>query len=253
MLAYAGFASLTMGISATRKSNENGRTFPFSVIGLAVGTLSSTRSSFGVVVKKNRDANPTTTTTRSLALFLVMVYSFMIYMQKNLVTLSIVHNIFLTRDQRYSLNQGNRLLITGVSLPVWFFKGDTSEPAEEVFCKYILLNQKDKPTSITETKRGYKINLPQVPESYQLPSLTNDEWRLMSEKQKSDWYTKTRKPIGGWKLLDYVDGGSKGLHFKISENKNLSKKTGNDLLEKTNVVHLIIIRDYDELESSLTC
>ncbi len=173
-------------------------------------------------------------------------------MHKNLVTLSIAHNIFLTKEQRYSLNERNRIVTIGTSLPVWFYKGATSEPAEEVFCKYILLNQKEKPISITCTKLGYRINIPQLPDDYKSPELTNEEWRIMNEQQKNEWYAKNHKPPGGWKLLDYKDSGSKNLHFKITENKNLSKKTNNTLLKNTNVVHVILIEDIETLESSMT-
>jgi hypothetical protein len=173
-------------------------------------------------------------------------------MQKNSITLSIAHNIFLTKEQRYELHEGKKLILVGCALPVWFFKGKTSEPAEEVFCKYILNNQKKEPTLIKFTKQGYKINLPQVPENEVMPTLSDKEWLSMSEKQKSDWYNAHRRKLGSWKLLDFKDGGSKGLNFKVTEVKNLTRQTGIKGLNKTTVVHMVLLRDMEELNESFT-
>lgn len=173
-------------------------------------------------------------------------------MQKYPVTLSVSHNIFLEKDERYSLHNGDRLVVIGSSLPVWFYRGATSEPAEEVFCKYILTNDKTKKVSVKRTKTGYKINLPQIPEGFVSPILGDDEWRKLTEKQRSDWYNKYKMPIGSWKLLDYKDGGGKALNFKTTETNDFSKETRNPLLEITNIIHIVIIKDYDDLQSSLT-
>ena len=171
-------------------------------------------------------------------------------MAKSGVTLSLAHNIFLTEKQRYSLHEGKRLVVVGVSLPVWFYRGKTSEPAEEVFCKYILTNIKNKTASINTTKCGYKINLPQVPDSFMVPELTNEEWRAMSEKVRSEWYTKHKRPLGSWKLLNPIDGGSREMRFKITENLKLSEFRYK--VDKTNVIHMVMIKDYDAMCQSLT-
>jgi hypothetical protein len=56
-----------------------------------------------------------------------------------MLTLTVSHNIFLTKKQRYELSVVESTLeVIGISFPVWFYKGKTSEPAKEVFCKYIL-------------------------------------------------------------------------------------------------------------------
>lgn len=73
--------------------------------------------------------------------------------------ISVAHNIFLTEEQRYELYGGEAVIVTGVSVPVWYNIGKTDEPAEEIFCKYVL-----KP-SLTEAKVeifeniGYSIYL----------------------------------------------------------------------------------------------
>lgn len=174
---------------------------------------------------------------------------------KKQVTLSIVHNIYLTKDERYSIHSGKKITVVGCSLPVWFYQGDTSEPAEEVFCKYILTNKKVKKniSPVEITKQGYKINLPQLPEGYKEPdSLTNEEWRKMTEKQKSDWYSKNAKPITSENLLDYADGGSKSLTFKILEVRGLigdDKKVVKDY--EINIFYIILIKDFDTFAESI--
>ena len=53
-----------------------------------------------------------------------------------MATLTVSHYIYLSREQRYELNDGKDIEIVGICVPVWFQKGNTSEPAQEIFCKY---------------------------------------------------------------------------------------------------------------------
>lgn len=69
-----------------------------------------------------------------------------------MATLTISHYIYLTKEQRYDLHNGKEVSVIGVSVPVWFQKGTTSEPAQEVFCEYTLSN-KDK-NKFVEIKGG---------------------------------------------------------------------------------------------------
>ena len=60
-----------------------------------------------------------------------------------MLSLAIHHNLWLTRDQRYAVHNGIELVIVGVSVPVWVAnQKSTSEPAQEIFCKYNLKNKK---------------------------------------------------------------------------------------------------------------
>ena len=56
------------------------------------------------------------------------------------VTLTIHHNIFLTREERLSLHSGESIETIGYAIPVWTEGEATTEPAKEVFCRYYLLN-----------------------------------------------------------------------------------------------------------------
>lgn len=75
-------------------------------------------------------------------------------------TLSISHFLYLEENERLDLIDGKEIEVLGINVPVWFYKGNTSEPAEEIFCLYNLTNNlEDYPVS--KTLKGYKINIPQ--------------------------------------------------------------------------------------------
>jgi hypothetical protein len=165
-------------------------------------------------------------------------------MKSKLVTLSISHNIFLTREERYSLHSGEPVTAIGVGLPVWFFQGTTSEPGEEVFCEYLLKNEEtDKPIVITQTH--YELTLPQMPKDFVKEELSDDEWRAMPVVKQREWYEKSEAPISSKNLLDYQDKGAKYLTFKINQLLELNN-------QEFNIIHFIVIRDIEELLNSLT-
>jgi len=102
-----------------------------------------------------------------------------------MLTLTISHNIFLTREERYKVTNGEPIEILGISVPVWFFKGNTSEPAKEIFCKYVVTND-GKNAPIFSTNIGFQLNLPRIIDDQN------------SEK----------------KLLDIADGGEECLFYR---------------------------------------
>lgn len=161
-----------------------------------------------------------------------------------MLTLAIAHNLFLTQEERKTLASGKTIESIGVSVPVWFYKGDTSEPAVEVFSKYLLTNAKqDYPISTTGS--GYKINMPQLPEDYkEPPKLSNEKWRKMNKEDMRKWYEDTAKPPTGENLLDIKDGGAEFLKFK---RHNKVKKQG----KMIDIIHFIEIKTVKELELTL--
>ena len=135
-----------------------------------------------------------------------------------MLTLTVSHNIFLTRQQRYLLCEGEySLMVVGVSVPVWFLGGRTSEPAREVFCKY-MLSITDNSNAISRHKEGYVINLPKT--------LSNVS-RSVSEL-----------------LRDPEDGGQGMLQYKEYSNGRYRKT-------KYRVIHTVEIYDTSVLQSSL--
>lgn len=136
-------------------------------------------------------------------------------MEDQMLTLTISHNIFLTRDQRYLLTNKESIEVIGVSVPVWFYKGNTSEPAKDIFCKYILTND-SKSDPIMPLKEGYKINLPIKVED--------------SSVEK--------------RLLDITDGGTECLFYR--EYNKVYKPTQYDL------IHFVQIMPIEMMEKTLT-
>lgn len=135
-----------------------------------------------------------------------------------MLTLTVSHNIFLTRQQRYELCQTDVVLsVVGVSVPVWFLGGRTSEPAREVFCKY-LLSITDNSTAVRKHSEGYIINLPKA--------LSN--------------VSRTVPEL----LMDPEDGGQSMIQYKEYSNGRSKNRT-------YRVIHTVEIYDMTVLDESL--
>lgn len=154
-----------------------------------------------------------------------------------MLTLAVSHNVFLSKEQREELINGKTVECTGVSVPVWFHKGTTSEPAVEIFSKYSLTNVKQS-YPVSTTKQGYKINLPQIPEDYE----ELEEWPEMTENERLLWDTLNKKPESA---EDLKDGGNEYLKFKTFDIIKKDKW-------KINVIHYIEIQKEEVLENSLS-
>jgi hypothetical protein len=127
--------------------------------------------------------------------------------------LVISHHIHLTREQRYELHNNGVVETTGVSMPIWHYKGETSEPGSEIFCTYLITND-PAVSRVYCVKTGYEINLPQIPLDYKPTKPFSDlEWRGLTKRQQEDWYLRTEPPASSKNLLDLVDGGSNGFLF----------------------------------------
>lgn len=136
-------------------------------------------------------------------------------MPNNKLILTVAHNIYLTRDQRYELKEpGTCLQTEGVSVPVWIKDGRSNEPAEEIFCRYRLCHTTEKAEEkpIKFLNDGYEI-------------------QLSTNMQKN--------------LLDVRDGGCNCLVFA-----NHGKVRVNDKMTSP-VIHYVAIHDYDVLIKTL--
>lgn len=75
--------------------------------------------------------------------------------------LIIGHHIFLTKEQRYILqNINSKITVLGASLPIWHKGNKTNEPIEEYFCKYQIINKRNQECIICNQK-GYEIYIPE--------------------------------------------------------------------------------------------
>ncbi len=164
--------------------------------------------------------------------------------KKDKLSLHVYHNIFLSREQRYALVKGEGVSIVGVSVPVWFYHGNTSEPAVELFCRYLLTNNSG-PETIVPSEEGYCINMPQIPTDYK-PSdkPTDEEWRKMTPFKQEQWYRKHPVPDSSNNLRDIGDGGSEYLRF---EQQQKVKLNGKDIV----LSHSVEVQDINELLDTL--
>jgi len=156
-----------------------------------------------------------------------------------MLVLSILHNIFLNETEIESLTKGEEIETIGVSVPVWYYEGNTSEPAEEVFCKYkISINNKKESVSIS--KNGYTINFPKLPNNYEEKKLSDERASKMTEEQVEKWYKENPKLPNINEL--YKNGET---HFK----KHTKKKQKGKL---TNLVHCVEVSKINKLTNTLT-
>lgn len=144
-------------------------------------------------------------------------------------TLSISHNIFLTRDQRYDLNNKKTVTVVGVSLPVWFHGEKTSEPGKEVFCKYRISSHKHVYKNIRPYEQGYEIFL----------SDEYEEKDLIPLKIKKFFYKSNTNVACCKSLLDISDRGSEWLYFRAYDRKYF------------NIIHSVEIQKIENLLESL--
>lgn len=138
-----------------------------------------------------------------------------------MATLFVHHQIYLNKEEVNELNNKKTLTIRGVCIPVWFHKKDTSEPAEELFCNYILKNNKiNKKVMVLKDEEmpiGYKIYLPQVPKSYKPREMSNESWREMTPDEQNMWFYDHPVPDSIENLLDVKDGGNEYLSFDYKD------------------------------------
>jgi len=160
-----------------------------------------------------------------------------------MLTIAISHNIFLTKDELATLSMGEPVETIGVSLPVWFFQGNTSEPAHEVFCEYKLTNIKED-YPVTILAKGYRINLPQVPAMLsKLKKPSKRQWEEMTISEKEDWRQENPVSVTGEDLLDIDEVNP--FHFK----KYNKIKEGD---RRMNCIHAVEISTFELLNKSLT-
>jgi hypothetical protein len=125
-----------------------------------------------------------------------------------MATLTISHYLYLKEEERYALNDGKDIETVGVCIPVWFLKGNTSEPAQEYFCKYILKNPRTG-ANVKQSEEGFEVYFPSI---------------ISSEEESVNQQTKRimQKKIGTTEcLLEPQDGGFGNCEFRILQKLQL--------------------------------
>lgn len=164
--------------------------------------------------------------------------------QKPSVTLALMHHIHLSREQRYSLHSGEPVEVVGVVVPVWHMKGSSSEPAVEVFCRYVLYNNPEWGNDIKQHPMGYEFNLPQPEEVEPFPELSDDDWRKLSTDAIESLWRKHKASPSSESLLDLGDRGCRRIAFN---QYGLASVHGN----RINMTHFVRIDPIEDLVESL--
>lgn len=148
-----------------------------------------------------------------------------------MATLTISHYIYLSREERYKLHSGESIEVTGISVPVWFHRGTTSEPAKEMFCKYKLTNENIN-KAIVPIDEGYSINMPQKLE-------------LGDDNVPEEVQEVVAVQLGtSERLLDLQDGGSEWLEFRQYNKVQQGS-------HKFNIVHFVEIKPNELLRDTM--
>lgn len=158
-----------------------------------------------------------------------------------MLSLSIQHNICLTREEAYALHRGEEIVVNGCSVPVWHKDGVSSEPAKEVFCRYVLRNIKEEsPVKIIDC--GYDIVIPFREATS--PDITTEEWKKLKKENPEkleEIYSKTISEVSSKNLLDEEDGGNRRLIYR----EHSKVKKGSDSLK---VIHYVNITREEEIK-----
>ncbi len=159
-----------------------------------------------------------------------------------MVTLTISHNIFLSKQQRYSWYSGEEFEVIGTSTPVWFNQGKTSEPGQEVFTKY-KLEMSDDHAFIKNTRNGYILTAAPEPIKPNY-TLTDDQWNKLSPEERQQWVLENEGKVYIKNLLDIKDGGSAWMAFRQLNKIRRNKKY-------LNVIHFVEVKTIEDLMQSL--
>lgn len=157
-------------------------------------------------------------------------------------TLAISHYLYLSEEERYNWYAGGDVTVVGVSCPVWYQKGKTSEPAVEVFARYTLIND-PAGVFVRHNDEGYKITVP--PTSPPISVLSDSAWNKMTPLEQELWHQENQPQPCIASLLNVKDGGAGYLAFRQFTKVRKGRRT-------LNVVHYVEIKDIAELTNTLT-
>lgn len=157
-----------------------------------------------------------------------------------MLVLTISHNIFLTKSNIEEIRDGNIVVVTGVSNPIWFYKGITTEPAQEVFCNYGI-RKADSNVRVGPMPDGYFVLLP-AGTSF-LKKEDTDQWRAeLQSRIKLGIMLHEEVPRSPATIGTLVSSGH--LRFRIQDKRKIGS-------HPTTVIHYVEISPVEELVDSL--
>lgn len=158
-----------------------------------------------------------------------------------MLVLSILHSIFLTPKEVENLISGEEVDAIGVSVPVWYYQGNTSEPAEEVFCKYKLkVSDKKESVSTLKNGHGYSINFPKLSSDYKEQVLSKEQITTMSKEELAKWHKDNPKTSN---VNDLVSEKEKTSFKQFVKRKQKGKMT--------NLIHCVELMSANKLLESM--
>jgi hypothetical protein len=131
--------------------------------------------------------------------------------------------MFLERKQRYDLFNGEEVHCVGVSVPIWYYQGKSSEPGNEVFCKYKLIPT-DYKIFVKHNDEGYEIYLP---------------------KNSFNPEDNRANPLTLKNIIDHQDGGIEWMAFRQFGKAKRNKKV-------VDIIHYVEIKTIEELEKTIS-
>lgn len=153
------------------------------------------------------------------------------------------HHIFIEKELRNSLLDGNPIETVGMFTPVWFWRGKTSEPAAEIFAQYTLINDLASDISVNQNPKGFTINIG-MPWAFYVDQLSDEQLASMSERRLERWHLKNAPIYDLMNLADKEHGGNERLSFSRKESRDESGMM-------VDILHFIKIADVEQLESTI--
>ena len=179
-------------------------------------------------------------------MFKLISLRYNIIMKEDLIVFVVFHNIFLTREERYSIHNGNSVETTGIAIISESSSDDKDEKQEilkEIFCKYVITyGEENVPVQINP--EGFIVQIPHRPKKTVI-ELTDDDFRKLTPKEYNHINKKNIPEISSKNLLDLKDGGDETIIYR---ERNKYFLNGKKILQ----THYFQILDMSVLTKSLT-
>lgn len=157
-----------------------------------------------------------------------------------------IHNIFLTKEEINNLIKGKSIDVIGHSVPVWVNAktGQTTEPANELFCNYKIHNSSESQREIKLIpKKGYEIFIPNKSSwdppqenDYEKMALWPSEERIKFCKKMDNWWFSNPKPPD----VSNLKNGYLRFEIKNSNLKIQSKKYSEQHIVEISIIERLI-------------
>jgi hypothetical protein len=168
----------------------------------------------------------------------------------NNLGLFVTHHVFLTDEQIASVVAGEKVVCAGHCVPVWVDAktGRTTEPANEVFCRYEIFNSEEKNNEVIPIDgEGYELWLPRAsnwspPPAIDFESMadwTAEQRQAFQKERDMWWFNNPRPPDASSLSLGYIRFEVKRTDLKVSRRRYASQ-------------HMVEIASKSRLVDSLT-